>query len=180
MASNETSRFGVPEPSFARIIGVEGEDAKQLRAILDDRLLTVLNRFPFSDPDTLELPILRITSLKDEVFVLNFPKAVSPVTVEKIMDNVIISRSSFTGEYKYGPKNYSRGGERGKNHSRTHKTLTFPVVLKDLREYFVAKGIDIKHHTDKDGKLVKTIESIEYFAKLKEDGIMVDVGEFAS
>jgi hypothetical protein len=180
MANKETSKFGVPEPSFVKTIGIGEKNVRQLRMVLDERLLATLNRFPFSEPGTLQLPILRITSVKDKVVIPNLPKAISPETIEKIMDNVIISRSNFTGEYRFGPKNYSRGGEIGKNYARTYKTLSFPVVLEDGREYIVVKGMDIRHRTDKKGKLIKETESIDYFAKLKDNGMDISLGEIAS
>lgn len=156
------------------------KNARALRGLLDERLLATLNKFPFSKPGTLQLPILRITSFKDKVLVPNYPRPLSPVTVEKIMDNLIISRSNFTGEYKYGPKNYSRGGEIGENYAKTQKTLCFPVILEDGREYIVVKAMDISHFVGKKGKLSKEIESIEYFVKPKDNGMDVSLVGFTS
>lgn len=180
MANKETSRFGSQEPSFASTIGINEKNARALRELLDERLIETLSKFPFSEPGTLQLPILRITSFKEKIIVPNYPRFLSPITVEKIMDNVIISRSNFTGEYKYGPKNYNRGAEIGENYARTHKTLCFPVVLEDNREYIVVKAMDVRHFTGKKGKLSKEIESIEYFVRPKDNGMDIALAEFAS
>ena len=177
MTTPESSRLGNFELSFSKTIGMKEKDAKNLRDFLDKRLVKTLNMFPFSDPNTLELPILQFSTSNDKVFIPDFPKAVSAHSIEKIMDNVIISRSNFTKEFKFGPKNVSRGGERGQDYAYIYKTLSFPVVLEDLREYIVVKGMNIKHKTDKNGKLIKEVEYIGYFAKLRDNGMDFNINQ---
>lgn len=171
MTTPESSRLGNFELSFSKTIGMKEKDAKNLRDFLDKRLVKTLNMFPFSDPNTLEFPILRFFTSNGKVVIPDFPKAVSTKSLEKIMDNVIISRSNFTKEFRFGPKSVSRGGERGEDCAYVYKTLSFPIVLTDLREYTVVKGMNIKHKTDKNGKLIKKVEYIEYFAKLRDNGL---------
>lgn len=173
----ESSRLGNFEPSFSKTIGMKEKDAKNLRDFLDRRIVKTLNMFPFSDPNTLELPILRFLTSNGKVVIPDFPKAVSTQSVEKIMDNIIISRSNFTKEFRFGPKNISRGGERGEDYEYVYKTLSFPIVLEDLREYTIVKGMNIKHKTNKNGKLIKEVEYIEYFAKLRDNGMDFNINK---
>lgn len=169
--SLETPRFNAPEPSFMKTIGIGEKNVKKLREVLDERLITAIDRFPFSSLDTLEIPILRFPYQQGKVELPNFSKPMSPQAIEKIMDNVIISRANFTGEYSYGPKIGTRGGEISKDFARSYKRYIFPVTIDNSREYLVIKGMSLLHKADKKGKLSKQIEFVEYFVRPKDNGM---------
>lgn len=169
--SLETPRFNFPEPSFIKTIGIGEKNIGKLREVLDERLIAAIDRFPFSSPDTLEIPILRFPYQQGKVELPNFSKSMNPQAIEKIMDNVIIRRANFTGEYSYGPKIGTRGGEIREDFARSYKRYTFPVTIDNSREYLVIKGMSLIHKANKKGKLLKEIEYIEYFVRPKDNGM---------
>lgn len=169
--SLEAPRFNFKDPSFIKTIGMGEKNVSLLRQVLDERLLSTLDSFPFSLPGTLEVPILRLPYQQGKVEIPNFPRSMNPQAIEKVMDNVIIARANFTGEYIYGPKIGTRGGEIGENFARSYKRISFPVTIDNSREYLVIKGMSLLHKADKKGKLSKQIEYVEYFVRPKDNGM---------
>jgi hypothetical protein len=169
MNGRELFRPYFSEPSFNNAVGAKEKDVKKLRVVLEARLTASIDRFPFSPEDTLELPVLRLPFGEGKVEIPGFPKTQKPEVVEKIMDNVIISKSKFTDEYSYGPRIGTRGGKIEGGQVRNYRIYTFPYTVDGFREYVVVKGMSILQSIGENGEVIQQKEFVEYFVRPRDN-----------
>ena len=140
--------------------------------------MRILNSFPFSSPETSILPILTIFCPKDErvrVALPAFPEPVPSGSVEKIMDNILIAKSSFTNnQYIYGPTKRTYAKEAGENYQEFYEMYDFPVSCAGGRLYIVSKGTEYVKRVRANGEgFEKKVKAIRYFASLPQDDLMI-------
>lgn len=179
MSDKETAQADFPEPSleeFYSAIGLDRRQGQKTKEYLEERVMKILQSFPFADPDTSILPILTIVYPQDgqsRLILPAFPDPVPAGSVEKIMDNILISRSKFTERhYTYGPVKRTYARERGENYQEFYETYDFPVCLEGERTYIVRKGTEYIKRVRADGNgFDKKVKAIHYFASLQQDSL---------
>ena len=177
MIEKRQSGNGENKNEFFQALGLKREEASKLRSFLDKRLIKLINEFPFLNEETPDLNILTLvysrSNPKSEIILngLEFPVTID--SIEKTMDNIIIARSKFCGNYQYGPK--TRKVDRTNGHQAIRfirKSIEFPVFIEGKRGYLVSKNIDyIEMPNENEGKKERRI-SLDYSLTLLNDGLM--------
>lgn len=158
-----------PTSEFYSSIGVEKKEGQEIRSYLEEKVISTLNKFPFSPPGTENLPILSFNYNQEpepgrEIILLGLEKGIMAASLEKLMDNVLIAKSVFNGDYA-PVKSIPEHVDPEKRKLR--KSWNFPITIEGGRLYIVTKEVDYTKEII-DGKMTDKLEKIRYFASLPQ------------